>query len=165
MHIFDSLDYNYVTGEIYIVKEGVKVRKLIPDDNLMIQTSIHGEKLKMKYDKLCFILFNRTIDKDWKMPDNYFIHHKDFDESNCKGSNLMLVNHETKKKINEAFENLNGALKLVPHKSDAFSYVLEYKHEGRLKKEVIQDLHIARKKLTKLQLRCIKELNPYIVSN
>lgn len=153
------IEYLPDTGEIFLLKDGIRLRKLFLNENNSINISARDIKLKLKGSTIAwFMFYQRFPSKD------EIIFHKDLDETNLKINNLTLISKKTNKDLQEALKNLSGELKLVPHTSDSYCYVLEYRSQGRIRKETIADLQVARKKLAKMQLRFIKLLGAYVVS-
>lgn len=73
----------------------------------------------------------------------------------------MLVTKDIYKKIKEAHHNLSGYLRIQPHTSDAFCYVVHYREDNRNKCIVLQDIVIAKKRYLALQLKYAKILNKW----
>lgn len=162
MHVdvLKYIEYNPVTGELFLNRSNGTRRKLIPDENLMVITSIDKYRIKMKYNRLCWCIMNK---KD--IPSDSTIFHKDLDEMNFKGSNLCLMHKDTYKEVQESIKNISGALKIVAHHSDAFCYVLEYRNDGKVHREVFHDVLMARRKLQKLQLRFVKIISKHTLTD
>ena len=160
LDVLNSLECSPTTGEVFILKNNQRVRKLIPDEENTVSVTINKSKIKMKYDKLVWCSYYKEVP-----PDDHVVFHKDLDEKNNKINNLCLLPKKINAKIMEAMKNLSGALRLIPHPTDAFSYVLEYRQDSRVKKEVIQDITVAKRKLLKMQLRYIKFISAYVLTS
>lgn len=155
--IKENFSYDRDTGRIYKFKDGDK-RLVIHNDDFVV-LCVGDKRLKIKYDRLAYALaFSHVPDKD------EVVFHKDLDEDNCKINNLALLTREQHRDIIEAIKNLSGDLYLAPHPRDVFSYVLHYKQGGRMKKEVVGDVVIARRKLLQKQLYFSKLIGRYVVS-
>lgn len=157
LSVFDYIDYNYTTGELFLKKNK---RRLLPNEDNMVIVSVDNIRIKMKYDRLCWSIYHKTA----LIPDQV-IFHKDLNDSNNKISNLCVVPKKEYSKIKEALKNISGDLRIIPHHSDAFSCVLEYRSAGRIRREVIEDVSVARKKMLKLQLKYLKYLSKYITTD
>lgn len=157
--ISEHLEYIPSTGDIFVLKDKVRHRKLLPNEDHIVITNVNSIRLKIKYDRLVWCLVHKHQPTSLEV-----VFHKDLDIYNNKLNNLILITKKEYFVIQESLKNLSGNLKITPHLKDAFSYVLEYKHRGRVKREVISDISIARKKFTKLQLKFIKILGKYTIS-
>jgi hypothetical protein len=151
--------YEPDNGNLFLLKNSEKYRRLIPNYEGMLQTTINGVKIKMKYNKFVYFVHTGKLIKD-----KYTIFHKDLNKNNFEFRNLLVITKEQNFKIIESIKNLKGALKLNMHPYDMFSYVLEYKENGRTKKEVISDITVAKKRLSKLQLKFSKYVCKYVIS-
>jgi hypothetical protein len=157
--ISEHLEYIPSTGDIFVLKDKVRYRKLLPNEEHMVITNVNSIRLKIKYDRLVWCLVHNYYPTSTEV-----VFHKDLDIYNNRLNNLILITKKEYFVIQESLKNLSGNLKITPHSRDAFSYVLEYKYKGRIKREVISDITIARKKFTKLQLKFIKVLGKYTIS-
>lgn len=158
--ILEHIECNHSTGELFVLKNNKRYRKIVPNEDNIAIVSINKTKIKMKYDRLVWCVVYKT-----NLSTNEVVFHKDLDDENCKVNNLSLIDKSLHFKILEAMKNINGALRLIPHPTDVFCYVLEYKQSGRLRKEVISDITVARKKLLRMQLRYIKFVSKYVLTN
>ena len=154
-----NFEYIPSTGELFVLKEGNRHRKVVPNDEQNVVLTIEGSRVKLRYDRLVYRIYHRVDIKS-----NQVIFHKDLDESNNRISNLCLMDKKVHFKVLEAMKNLNGALRLIPHPTDAFSYILEHRQEGRLRKEVISDISMGKKKLLKAQIKFIKFISKYVLT-
>lgn len=161
--------YNPLTGEFSVSSpsgelhnanpEGVSLRRIIPDEDNKIQTTIQGTRLSIKADRLAWFI------SSGKQPARFeVVFHKNLDWSDNRLHNLVLLQKKEYMQLQEAMKNISGALKLVPHPNDMFSYLLYYKHNGRMYREVVQDIAVARRKFNKLQLKYVKVISRYTVS-
>lgn len=157
--IKSHLEYDPDSGCVYVLKNNMRNRQLIPNEDMNIIVRLDKTILKMKFDRLIWCIYYGIKPKH-----NEVVFHKDLDPDNTKINNLILISSTENFKILEALKNLSGALRIIPHPTDAFSYVLEYKNEGRTKKELIKDVTIAKRKLLKMQLKYIKFLGKYVIS-
>jgi hypothetical protein len=160
--IIKYIKYNPITGDLYCSSRTSSLydRKLIPNELNNITTTVRGASLKIKADRLIWFITSG------KQPTrNQTVFHKNLDELDNSLINLVLINKKEHLQLVEAMKNISGDLKLVPHITDMFSFVLCYKYQGRVVKEVVQDLSIARRKFNKIQLKCIKLISKYTVSD
>ncbi len=156
--MFDNLSYNKDTGELFLTTpKGIK--QIIPNLNF-VQFTINNKRYKFKYTNLIWYLVHGV-----KPSVTEKIFHKDLDENNYKLNNLVKISTKLYFQLKEALDNLHYNLKLYPHPKDSYSYILEYKQKGRLRKEIISDIGIARKKMLKLQLRIVKFTSAYVITS
>ncbi|ASJ79272.1 HNH endonuclease [Curvibacter phage P26059A] len=169
------LQYNPLTGEFSVITSGnptnctnlvgnplsaVTSRKILPDEDNKIQTTIQGTRLSIKADRLAWFI------STGKQPARFqVVFHKNLDWNDNRLNNLVLLQKNEYMQLQEAMKNISGALKLVPHPNDMFSYMLFYKHNGRMLREIVQDISIARRKFNKLQLKYVKIISKYTVSD
>lgn len=155
--------YDACRGELYCLgntEPPRPERRLSPNEDNRILTTIHGAKLKIKADRLIwFIAYGKQPQR------NQVVFHKNLDELDNRLNNLVLLPKREYLRLVEAMKNISGDLKLSLHPTDAFSYVLHYKLNGRVQKEVVQDVTVARRKFNKLQLRFVKLISKYTVSD
>lgn len=153
------LQYNAATAEIYFVKDSKKPRKLVPDENNRICTTVLKHKLKIKADRLIwYLVYKHQPNRD------QIVFHKNLDPTDNNILNLALITKIEYMRIIEAMKNISGTLRLLPHATDAFCYILQYKLNGRLRKEVIADVTIAKRKYRRLQLKFVKLIGKFTSS-
>lgn len=161
--LLQYLTYDKYTGKLYLSVEN-KYKEIFPDLFHYVQFSIKHQstiyKYKLKYTNLIWqlVYLHKPTAKEK-------IFHKDLDLTNFKLNNLILISTSTFFSIKEALDNLAGKLKLYPHPKDRYTYILEYKQKGRLHKENISDMQIAKKKMLKLQLKYMKFISSYVLTN
>lgn len=156
------IKYDAYTGKLYSMSKNSLCtdRELIPNEANKITSTVRGVTLKIKADRLIWYIVHG------KQPTRHqTIFHKNMDNSDNRLHNLVLLNRKEYLRLVEAMKNISGDLKLAPHGSDMFSFVLSYKNNGRLMKEVVYDLTIARRKFTRLQLKFVKLISKYTVSD
>lgn len=159
MQVINHIEYNPNTGELFVLKNSKPYRKIYANEDDTVIISINKTQIKMKYDRLVWCIFHKVLLKPTEV-----VFHKDLDQNNNRINNLCIISKSLHAQILEAMKNLSGTLRLIPHQTDAFCYVLEYKDKGRLKREVISDIVIARKKLLKMQIRYIKFVSQYVLT-
>jgi hypothetical protein len=153
------LQYDPVLGDVYFIKEAKPARKLVPDETNRILTTVAKQKLKIKADRLIWYLVYKH-----QPTRNQIIFHKNLDPKDNRILNLSLITKTEYLRIIEAMKNISGTLKLLPHPTDAFCYVLQYKLHGRLRKEVVSDITIAKRKFVRLQLKFVKLIGKFTYS-
>lgn len=152
--------YDHNNSCVYVLKNGVRHRQLLPDEDNMVNVFVDGNKIRMKFSHLVWsLVYKRKLQAD------EIIFHKDLDENNNSAHNLVVVTKKEKAQIKEALKNLTGSLRLLPHPTDLYAYILEYRIDGRLRRETIEDIVPAKKKLAAMQVKMIKFLGKYVVSN
>lgn len=165
-HLKDLIKFIYYdvqNGDLYSLSKSDPPRperKLQPNEDNRIISTIHGASLKIKADRLIWLIaYNKQPNR------SQVVFHKNLDDLDNRLNNLILLPKKEYLKLVEAMKNISGALKMVPHPTDAFSYILIYKLNGRLQREVIQDITVARRKFNKLQLKFVKLISKYTVSD
>lgn len=150
----EYLKYDPNTGIIQLNSTKISIL----EDYFCVIT-INSTRIKLKYDNLVWFLVYGV-----KPTPKQKVFHKDLDPLNFKLINLILISNKTYFKIKEYLYNLSGGLKLYPKPNDAYSTVLEYKYEGRKRKETIGDIGLARTKMLKLQLKMLKYIGCYVIT-
>lgn len=129
---------------------------ILPDDTQDFNVLKDGVRVKMRYNKVVwFVVHGHIPEKD------EFLWHKNLNTLDCRIENLRLLDRETHLKVKEAQRNLNQYLKYYKSKKDALSYILEYRINGRPKKEVHHDLGLVQRRFRRLQLIFTKVLSKY----
>jgi hypothetical protein len=146
------------SGVFSIKKNNQIHRRIFPDEDGYLRFYQAGKKYKLKANKIAWELsYNEEI------PQDKVVIHKNLDFDDYRLQNLMLVTRVIHNAIKEAQRNLSGALRLVPHATDAFSYILMWRQDGKDKTRVVQDIVVARKLYAKLQLKYAKILSKWCV--
>lgn len=155
------IEYDLLTGSFFLLKTtagGTTKRQIFPNDDGYLLFYREATKYKLKANRLALELgTGKQIDS------NKLVLHKNLDVNDYRLQNLCAVTRTVYKKVKEAHRNLNGALKLVPHPTDAFSYVVQWKEDNKQMQQVVQDVVVAKRLFTKLQLRFAKLLSKYCV--
>lgn len=151
----ELLSFNPITGELVFNSTGsVKV----PSEEGYIE--IYDKQLKknhkLKADKLCWALAHGIRPRKGQ-----YILHKDFNEHNNKLNNLLLVSRLVYFQLKEAYRNMTSGIKITPHETDQFTYVVSWYSGNILHKKTIGDLILARRFMVKLQLKYSKILTKY----
>jgi hypothetical protein len=154
----EVINYDIFEGSFYIMKNNCRYRRIFPNEDGYIVFYKDNKRFKFKANKLAIELVqNISVQKD------KIVLHKNLDETDYRYINLKLITKKTYNSIKEAHRNLSGALKLQPHSKDVFSYLLTWKENSKDKILVVQDIVIAKRLYTKLQLKYAKILNRYCV--
>jgi hypothetical protein len=155
--------YNASTGELFSLSKHEPhhpERKLIPDETNKINSTLLGHRLKIKADRLAWFIATG------KQPSRHqIIFHRNMDDLDNSLHNLVLLQKKEYQQLVEAMKNISGDLRMIPHSTDMFSYVLIFKHNGRSHREVVQDITVARRKFTRLQLKFVKVISRYTISD
>lgn len=154
----ELLVYDPLSGSVSIRRNG---RVLLPDHDGIVTVFDRTAKTKIKKYKLerlaFFLAFGNFPREDQR------VLHKNLDTEDNRITNLSLVSRSVFKQIKEARKNLIGGIKIVPHVTDQFSYVLHWFEDGSEKTKTIQDIVVARKQLLRLQLKYSKILTKYCI--
>jgi hypothetical protein len=154
----ETIDYDIFEGSFFIVKNNCRYRRIFPNEEGYLIFYKNSKRLKFKANKLAIELVQNIIVQKDKV-----VLHKNLDETDYRYINLKLISKKTYNSIKEAHRNLSGALKLQPHSKDVFCYVLTWKENSKDKILVVQDIVIAKRLYTKLQLKYAKILNRFCI--
>jgi hypothetical protein len=154
----EIIDYDIFEGSFFILKNNCRYRRIFPNEDGYLIFYKDSKRLKLKANKFVIELVQNIIVQKDKV-----VLHKNLDETDYRYINLKLISKKTYNSIKEAHRNLSGALKLNPHAKDVFSYLLTWKENSKDKILVVQDIVIAKRLYTKLQLKYAKILNRYCV--
>lgn len=158
MQVKELIDYDVIEGSFFILKNNTRYRKIFPNEEGYLIFYKQSKRIKLKANKAAIALVQDIIVQKDKV-----VLHKNLDENDYRYCNLRLISKKVHNTIKEAYRNLNGYLKLQPHHKDMFSYILIWKESGKDKILVVQDVVVAKRMLTKLQLKYAKILNRYCV--
>lgn len=156
MQVKELIDYDIFEGSFFILKNNTRYRKIFPNEEGYLVFYKSGRRIKLKANKVAIELVQNIIVQKDKS-----VLHKNLNENDYRYSNLKLISKKVHNTIKEAYRNLNGCLKLQPHSKDMFSYILMWKENGKDKVLVVQDIVVAKRMFTKLQLKYAKILNRY----
>jgi len=154
----ELINYDPMQGAFFLLKDTKPYRQIFPDDEGYLIFYKKGKKYKIKANKLAVELGNNL-----RVPKEKVVLHKNLDTSDYRLQNLSLITRKAFNSVKEAQRNLSSYLKLVPHNQDVFSYVLNWREEGKDRVLVVQDIVIARRMFNKLQLKYAKILSKYCV--
>ena len=158
IELIEILHYDLSVGAFYIKKNNKIVRRIFPTEEGYLIFYKNGKRLKLKANRVAL-----QIISDINISDKQTVLHKNLDDSDYRLQNLKIVSRVVHNNIKEAHRNLTSALKLQPHASDVFSYVLSWKENGKDRIQVIHDIVIAKRLYNRLQLKYAKILSKYCV--
>lgn len=154
----EIIEYEILSGSFFLKKDSKVVRKIFPNEDGYLMFYRKGKRIKLKANKVAMELISGK-----SIPDNKVVMHKNLDENDYRLINLKIISRSAYLAVKEAQRNLSGALKLQPHPSDMFCYILGWKDSGRDKKMVIYDIVVAKRTYNKLQLKYAKILSKHCV--
>lgn len=154
--IKELIEFVSEKGTFFLLRNNARYRQLFPDEDGYLIFFRNNKKYKLKASKVAYELGNNSI-----VSKDHVILHRNLDFEDYRLVNLRKITKNQFTLIKEAHKNLNGALKLLPHHQDVFSYVLHWRENGKDKSQVIQDIVPARKQLVRLQLKYAKILSTY----
>lgn len=96
------------------------------------------------------------------LPRDLYILYKDLDESNLKGSNLFALNRKDYIRFKDCLANVQGAIRMQAHPSDAFSHIVYHRRGNKLKQNTFKDIVSALRFKKKMLLFSLKVLGKYI---
>jgi len=163
------LEYVHSEQRLYSLKESKltytgkpednRLKLIQPDEERQVCCNINKKLVRTKYSRLLWMVLHGTFPAR-----DQVVLHKDLDEDNYSINNLSLITRQQYRLLTENIRNLAGELRIVPHKQDVFSYVLEYRKNGLVVRKVIHDIGIAKRRLARLQLLASKIVASFTVS-
>ncbi len=152
------ISYSPAEGKFFLIKAGRISRQIFPDEEGYLTFFNNKKKYKLKADKV-------AVEIGWglKLQKDKTILHLNLDTSDNRLKNLRVISRKIYNKIKEAKRNLDGQLKMLPHSQDVFSYILTWREDGKDRVLVVQDVVVAKRLFTKLQLKYAKVLAKYCV--
>lgn len=124
----------------------------------MFDSQSQPKSVKYKLDKLAFYFLTGEFPSE-----NQKVLHKNLDTTDNRAINLAVVSRGVFNKINEAVRNLDSGIRLVSHPTDQLSYILLWYEGGVERSRVVQDIVVAKRLKTRLQLRFSKFLTKYCI--
>lgn len=157
---YPDIAYSASEGKFYRLKNKQLLRELFPSESgqYWVVTS-SGKKTNRKAE----ILAMEFITKQEVKPDESVLF-KNFDKSDLRAFNLLLLPKEEYKSIKDAIDNLEGAVKTKPDKNNPYGIVLLYKKDGRLVQRLFNDVVTAKKQKRQVLLEATKLLSKYILT-
>jgi hypothetical protein len=153
----ELLIYNAATGEVHMRASN---RRVEPDADgvVVLWDSLNKRKVKFKMNRLCWTLGNGK-----RLRKNQRVLHKNLNTEDHRLVNITAVSLVVFAKINEAARNLRGELKVLPHTTDKWDWLVVY-FENKLKRsERFSDIVFAQRRLLVLQLKFAKVLTKYCI--
>lgn len=150
------LTYDLQSGTFYVLRKGLP--KPLKTKEGFLSVSIQGKFYKLKANKIAW-----ELGTGQELKEGHGILHKNTDQEDYRLSNLLELPSADISLIREAQKNLQGFLKIYPHKNDAFVYVVQWSEKGQWRKKICHDIISARKRYLRLQLRYAKILGKYLV--
>jgi len=154
----ELLEYDALTGKVSIRKNK---RVLTPDHDgivMIFDREAKPKHKKYKLEKIAYYLAFSIFPRE-----DQRVLHKNLDPEDNRQTNLVLVSRSVYKQIKEASRNVAGGIRIVPHATDQFSYMLHWFENGIEKIRLVQDIVIARRYMVRLQLKYSKILTKYCV--
>ncbi len=155
--LHELLTYDPLTGTIR-TKRLKRELEADHDGLVIIFDSLAKKSYKMKLERIAYALAYGVIPKDDKR-----VLHKNLDTSDNRLYNLCLVSRKVYLQIKEAHKNLTGGVRVLPHSTDQFAYVVHWFEGGTEKKKIVQDIVPARKLQLRLQLKFSKIITKYCI--
>jgi len=152
------IEYDIFEGSFFIIKNNLRYRRIFQNEDGYIIFYKNSKRLKFKANKLAIELVQNI-----EVPKDKVVLHRNLDYNDYRLQNLRLVTRKTFNTIKEAQRNLGGALRIVPHHQDMFSYTLCWREDGKDRVLVVQDIVVVRRLYNKLQLKYAKILSKYCV--
>lgn len=100
-----------------------------------------------------------------KLSDDQVVYFRDLNSNNFVPENVSAISKTEYKKLKDSIENINGAIKITAHNSNAYMYIIRFKNEGKTVKYVCQDIIQAHKIRRIVLYKSTKILNRYIVTS
>ena len=154
----ELLEYDALTGKV----TNRKTKRVLTcdEDGLVI---IFDRKAKVKSTKYKLERIAFALAYGFFPLETQKVLHKNLDPNDNRLKNITLVSRSVFKQIKEADRNLSGGIRMVPHSTDQFAYILYWFEGGIEKNKVIQDIVVAKRQLLKLQLKYSKILTKYCI--
>jgi hypothetical protein len=153
----ELLVYKPLTGEIF-TKEPYRKLSPDPEELITIWDRVTQKRTKFKVGRLCWILGNNK-----KLRKNQKVLFRNLNSEDTRLVNLLVVTPAVFSKIQEAAKNLRGGLKILPHASDMYDFVVWHYNNRIYRKETFHDIITAQQRLHVLQLKAAKVLTKYCI--
>jgi len=160
---FPNIAYDLLNGLFWRIDSKTKAttRELPLDDSsrVICRSSITGKNTSRKGAILAWEMINGK-----ELPVDHVVYFKDMNEGNLRGYNLGCCTKVEWSLIKDATANLSGYAKLVPHRTEVYSYKVRYKQGGFSTHQSFHDITAAKAFLRMLVCTGTVLLNKYIVS-
>jgi hypothetical protein len=160
------LQENNIDPVLYTDDEGktyTRGRLVIPTiDGFLVYTDIvSGKKnIKLKAIRVAYEMFYNC-----KRPKGMIVYHKDMVEGNYRVENIGTIPVELWQDVKDALYNVQDGIKIKPHPSVAYSFVLSFRQNGRIVRRVKHDITQVLQYKRKILLKCSKLVSKYTVTN
>lgn len=151
------LEYDSASGEVFRRKSH---RLLLADEDGLITVYDGASKksYRLKLDRVAYTLaYGIAPTEDQR------VLHRNMQTEDNRLSNLCLVSSKVFLRVKEAYRNLSGGIKVSPHGTDQFAYIVSWYEGGQKKQRVIADVVPAKQFQLRLQLKYSKILTNYCV--
>jgi hypothetical protein len=119
-----------------------------------------GKTIKLKAIRVAYEMFYNC-----KRPNGMVIYPKDLQNSNFKIANIGTVNAAVWQNIKDAVYNIRDGIKIKPHPTNAYTFVVKYRQYGRVMQKTVHDITQALQFKRNLIIKCSKIVTKYTVSN
>jgi hypothetical protein len=154
----ETVAYNKDTGALWNKLTGRPIT-IDPDGKVLIYYPPTETQHKHQARNIIYKLFWNIED----IPFSQRIYHVNMKSNDFRPRNLRLTDISTFKAINEAYDNLVKAIKLSPHPKDRYSFIVEHKKNGIVRKKVFYDIIEATKEVGRLRFESAKLVTAYCV--
>lgn len=160
---YPGLLYDHAQGSFWRLKQDSvgnlqQDRRLFPNQegNISYFCASTRKPVKRKASVLAWEILYNSSAKD------LYILHRDLDESNLKGSNLFALTRKEYIRFKDCLLNVQGAIKMQAHHSDAFTYIVYHRRGNKLKQNTFKDVVSALRFKKKMLLFSLKVLGKYL---
>jgi len=153
----ELLEYFPLTGEV----RNRKNKRTLQQDHdglVVVFCSITKKSTKMKLERVAYALGFGVFPKEHQR-----VLHRNLDVEDNRLVNLMLVSRAEFLQIKEAHRNLIKDIRIQPHGSDQFDYVISWFEKGIERRKIVHDIIKARQGVLRLQLKYSKILTKYCI--
>lgn len=151
----EILEYHPSTGLCYNKKTN-RVLQQDYDGLVGVFCSVQKKSFKLKLERTAYALAHGVFPrKDQK------VLHRNLDTSDNRPVNLVLVSRTVFLQIKEAQKNLEGSIRITPHATDQFDFVVHWLEKAKERQKIVQDITEAKRVVLKLQLKYSKTLTKY----
>jgi len=153
----ELLSYDPRTGQLSVKKSG---RPLVANENGIIVVYDHQTRRRYSCSYSAAVW---SLGNDKELPAGYRVLHKNLTKDDCRLENLSIISRSVYNELQEAVRNMKGLLKLNPHPTDQYKYVVSYQKGTTRRKETHEDIISAQKQMFELQLKFAKLINKYCI--
>lgn len=160
---YPGLLYDHVQGSFWRLKQDSvgnlqQDRRLFPNEegNISYFCACTRKPVKRNASVLAWEILHNSSAKD------LYVLHRDLDKSNLKGSNLFSLNRKDYIRFRDCLSNVQGAIRMQAHHTDAFSHIVFHRRGNKLKQNTFKDVVSALKFKKKMLLFSLKVLGKYL---